>query len=145
MTDPDDFYELLGVKPDATSKAIKRAYRQRALETHPDRNTDRPYAHEQFVRVSRAYDTLKNPAQRASYDWRRRWTSLERERAKKHEQGRHETWRSPTRSHLEGPFAMGGALKTVRSFFGDAIDVLGERLRASWIDCSYGVALCLGR
>ena len=42
--DADNFYEVLGVKSDAASSEIKPAYRQRSLETHPDRNKD-PNAH----------------------------------------------------------------------------------------------------
>ena len=126
--DADDFYAVLGVKPDATCKYIKRAYRQRALETHPDRNKGAD-AHEQFVRVGRAYDTLKDPENRASYDQTRH--SRRRQREQRNEERRadedqREKWRPPPRSHPEEPYTMDDALKTFHSFFGHAVDVLGE-------------------
>ena len=125
--DADNFYEVLGVKSDAASSEIKRAYRQRSLETHPDRNKD-PNAHEQFIQVGRAYETLKDPAKRASYDQTRRWRTQQREQhAEKHtDEGQYERWRPPPRSQPDEPYNMDDALKTFRSFFGHAVEVLGE-------------------
>src|SRR4029450_11319958 len=62
-----DFYELLGVSRSATAEEIKRAYRRRARELHPDTNPD-PAAGEQFKQVARAYEVLSDPDQRARYD-----------------------------------------------------------------------------
>ncbi|CAF0870372.1 unnamed protein product [Didymodactylos carnosus] len=62
-----DYYEILGVKRDATEKEIKRRFRKLALKYHPDKNKD-PKAEEQFRQIAEAYDVLGSEDKRRQYD-----------------------------------------------------------------------------
>ncbi len=63
-----DHYARLGVRPSASAEDIRRAYRQKAQETHPDHNPDDPKAAERFQKVKEAYQVLRDPERRARYD-----------------------------------------------------------------------------
>ncbi len=63
-----DYYELLQVERTCTQVELKKAYRQRARELHPDANPDDPEAEARFKEVAVAYEVLSDPDKRARYD-----------------------------------------------------------------------------
>ncbi|KAL7575903.1 hypothetical protein ACA910_000704 [Epithemia clementina (nom. ined.)] len=62
-----DFYDILGVSRSATTKEIKKAYRNLSLKYHPDKNSDEGAA-EKFAEIARAYEVLSDEDKKAVYD-----------------------------------------------------------------------------
>jgi len=63
-----DYYEVLGVPRDADAATMKRAYRQLAMQFHPDRNPNDPTAEDKFKEATEAYTVLSDEQKRKRYD-----------------------------------------------------------------------------
>jgi molecular chaperone DnaJ len=63
-----DYYNVLGVDRNASEDEIKKAYRKKAMEFHPDKNPDNPEAEAKFKEAAEAYDTLSSPDKKSNYD-----------------------------------------------------------------------------
>ncbi len=63
-----DYYEVLDVGKNATAEEIKKAYRKKALQYHPDKNPDNKEAEEKFKEAAEAYEVLSNQDKRQRYD-----------------------------------------------------------------------------
>jgi len=64
----EDYYEILGISKGASEAEIKKAYRKKAIEYHPDKNPGDAKAEEMFKKAAEAYEVLSNPDKRARYD-----------------------------------------------------------------------------
>ena len=68
MATKRDYYEVLGVEKTATADEIKKAYRKKAIQYHPDKNPGDKEAEEKFKEAAEAYEVLSNPDKRSRYD-----------------------------------------------------------------------------
>ena len=64
----EDFYKILGVSKEATAAEIKKAYRKKAIEFHPDKNPGNAKAEEKFKQAAEAYEILSDADKKAKYD-----------------------------------------------------------------------------
>lgn len=63
-----DYYSVLGVDRNATEEQIKKAYRKKAMELHPDKNPGNPAAEAKFKEAAEAYDVLSDAGKKSNYD-----------------------------------------------------------------------------
>ncbi|TEU15941.1 MAG: J domain-containing protein [Dehalococcoidia bacterium] len=63
-----DYYEILGVAPNASTEEIKRAYHRMAFQCHPDRHQETEEAHKKMQEINEAYAVLTDPTKRREYD-----------------------------------------------------------------------------
>lgn len=68
MAEKRDYYEVLGVDKNASADEIKKAYRKKAIQYHPDKNPGDKEAEEKFKEAAEAYDVLSDPQKKARYD-----------------------------------------------------------------------------
>lgn len=64
----EDYYDILGIDKSASAAEIKKAYRKKAIQYHPDKNPDDPKAEELFKKAAEAYEILSDPNKKARYD-----------------------------------------------------------------------------
>ncbi|WP_298313497.1 molecular chaperone DnaJ [uncultured Aquimarina sp.] len=64
----EDFYDILGLSKNATGAEIKKAYRKKAIEYHPDKNPGDASAEEKFKKAAEAYEVLSDPDKKSRYD-----------------------------------------------------------------------------
>lgn len=63
-----DFYEILGVDKNSSAEEIKKAYRKKAIQYHPDKNPGDKESEEKFKEAAEAYEVLSNPDKKQRYD-----------------------------------------------------------------------------
>ncbi|GAB6011373.1 molecular chaperone DnaJ [Viscerimonas tarda] len=68
MAEKRDYYEVLGVNKSATAEEIKKAYKKKAIQFHPDKNPGDATAEEKFKEAAEAYEVLSDEQKRAKYD-----------------------------------------------------------------------------
>ncbi len=68
MSEKRDYYEVLGVGKDSSADEIKKAYRKKAMEFHPDKNPGDSVAEEKFKEANEAYEILSDADKKAAYD-----------------------------------------------------------------------------
>lgn len=64
----EDYYSILEVEKDANDETIKKAYRKKAMQYHPDKNPGDKKSEDMFKKVSEAYEVLSDPNKRSNYD-----------------------------------------------------------------------------
>ncbi|KAJ8253137.1 hypothetical protein GJAV_G00209540 [Gymnothorax javanicus] len=83
----EDYYKLLGVSKEASTREIRQAFKKLALTMHPDKNPNDQSAHEKFLTINRAYEVLKDEDLRKKYD-----KYGEKGLKDEHQGGRYESW-----------------------------------------------------
>ena len=68
MQSERDYYEILGIEPNASAEEIKRAYHRLAFQYHPDRNRKSQEAHKKMEEINEAYGVLSDSIKRREYD-----------------------------------------------------------------------------
>jgi hypothetical protein len=72
-----DYYRILGVRPNATTADVKKAYRLLAIKYHPDKNDGSAFSRERFIEINEAYQVLSNTAKRNRYNDERWYAGIQ--------------------------------------------------------------------
>ncbi|KAF5399642.1 DnaJ subfamily C member 17 [Paragonimus heterotremus] len=121
-----DLYAFFGVSDDCSTKDVKRAYKEKARQLHPDKNKDNPKAKEEFQQLKDYYDILHEPTTRKEYD--RKWKA-KREAAKRNQALDSE--RRKLKEKLEAQEAKAKAERE-RLRRQTATDSVADQLRREW-------------
>ncbi|KAF6780075.1 hypothetical protein AHF37_00358 [Paragonimus kellicotti] len=121
-----DLYAFFGVSDDCSTKDVKRAYKEKARQLHPDKNKDNPKAKEEFQQLKDYYDILHEPVTRKEYD--RKW------KAKREATKRNQALDSERRKLKEKLEAQEAKAKAERERLRrqTATDSVADQLRREW-------------
>ncbi len=116
-----DYYDIIGVKRQASQEEISKAYKKLARKYHPDLNPDNKEAEEKFKEMSEAYEVLKDPEKRKLYDsLGPNWQSGQDFRPPPGQEQFHFTFRPGAGSRGAGGFSAGGFSDFFEFLFGGA-------------------------
>lgn len=119
---PQDYYEILGVDPDADEKGIKKAYRNIIKYCHPD-SPDCRMTTEELLKVQEAYENLADPEKRARYDRKRKARHTIHDRFTRRG--------SAARAGPSTPYPDDGIFDDIFSLFDDPFDIPPARYFSS--------------
>lgn len=134
-----DYYNVLGVAPNATESEIRKAYRKLARKYHPDVNKDDPHAQERFQAINEANEVLSNPEKRKKYDeYGENW-----KHAEEYEKQRQE-YNERARNNNQFDFGNWNSFDNTNEGFSDFFEQLfgaRERKRAKDIEATLEIPL----
>jgi len=114
----DNYYTILGVSKNASQDEIKKAYRKKALKSHPDTNKGDKKSEERFKKISEAYEVLSDENKRAYYD-----------RVGHSHFGRHSNSRNSYASHFSNFSSFGGSMGSQGFPFGTTQRMMSPDIR----------------
>jgi DnaJ-class molecular chaperone len=125
-----DYYEVLGVKRDASDKEVRAAFRRLARRYHPDVNPGNAESETRFKEINQAYEVLSDPEHRKAYDrYGDQWQYADQIEAMRRQQaaggGPFGFGSGPFNGQRGGPRGMGGGAQTFEFDLGDLSDLAG--------------------
>lgn len=146
-----NYYAFLGISPQANSDEIKRAYKLKSKEWHPDRNKH-PQALQMMMDINEAYEILKDPVKRENYDilYRKLFsTQLERRFSKQEDPSKIEeverNYIEEARKHKEWVSSIKFNLGSVDDYIADKMSILDPLIEnvVYWVGIILAIAFVL--